>query len=105
MASRCVPPRRISKSSIEWDVIEVMGQLAGSPLFFKHLAQCDEGKPGVAPVTMPRRRTSLCSFAKARANVSGSHIYNFPQHAPSFSFMLKGEVRFEKEGEDALDTL
>jgi hypothetical protein len=27
-----------------------------------------------------------------RANVSGSHIYNFPQHGPSFSFMLKGEV-------------
>jgi hypothetical protein len=40
-----------------------------------------------------------------RANVSGSHIYNLPQHGPSFSFMLQGEVRFEKEGEDALGTL
>ncbi len=40
-----------------------------------------------------------------RANVSGSHIYNLPQHGASFSFMLKGEVRFEKEGENALDTL
>ena len=35
----------------------------------------------------------------------GQSYYNFPQHGPSFSFMLKGEVRFEKEGEDALDTL
>jgi hypothetical protein len=44
-------------------------------------------------------------FATARARVSGSHNLNLPQHGPSFSFMLKGEVRFEKEGENALGTL
>jgi hypothetical protein len=49
--------------------------------------------------------TLLKNMILVRANVSNSHIYNLPQHGPSFSFMLKGEVRFEKEGEDALDTL
>ena len=40
-----------------------------------------------------------------RANVSGSHIYNFPATRAELQLMLKGEVRFEKEGEDALGTL